>query len=106
MTSFSAPTTATNRAERRPTDTHPGRNRIHLVVDDLDTAITRLRTASLPLRSDVITGPGGRQILLADPDGNLVELSNPRIGRSLPCWSHPARRHNNHDRYRQRVHVI
>jgi len=28
----------------------------------------------LPLRSDLVTGPGGRQILIADPDGNLVEL--------------------------------
>jgi catechol 2,3-dioxygenase-like lactoylglutathione lyase family enzyme len=51
-----------------------GRNRIHLVVDDLDAEIERLRDAGLPFRSDVVTGPGGRQILLADPDGNLVEL--------------------------------
>ena len=51
-----------------------GRNRIHLVVDDLDAAIERLRDAGLPFRSDVVTGPGGRQVLLADPDGNLVEL--------------------------------
>jgi len=52
----------------------PGHNRIHLVVDDLDAAIVRLREAHLPLRSDLVTGPGGRQILIADPDGNLVEL--------------------------------
>ena len=55
----------------------PGRNRIHLVVDDLDAAIVRLREAHLPLRSDLVTGPGGRQILIADPDGNLVELFQP-----------------------------
>jgi catechol 2,3-dioxygenase-like lactoylglutathione lyase family enzyme len=54
-----------------------GRNRIHLVVDDLDAEITRLRGAGLPLRSDVVTGPGGRQVLLADPDGNLIELFQP-----------------------------
>jgi catechol 2,3-dioxygenase-like lactoylglutathione lyase family enzyme len=54
-----------------------GRNRIHLVVEDLDAEIARLRGASLPFRSDVVTGPGGRQILLADPDGNLVELFQP-----------------------------
>jgi catechol 2,3-dioxygenase-like lactoylglutathione lyase family enzyme len=54
-----------------------GHNRIHLVVDDLDAEIVRLRGAGLPLRSDVITGPGGRQILLADPDGNLIELFQP-----------------------------
>ena len=52
----------------------PGHNRIHLVVDDLDAAIVGLREAHLPLRSDLVTGPGGRQILVADPDGNLVEL--------------------------------
>ena len=51
-----------------------GRNRIHLVVDDLDAEMARLRRASVPLCSDVVTGPGGRQILLADPDGNLIEL--------------------------------
>jgi catechol 2,3-dioxygenase-like lactoylglutathione lyase family enzyme len=51
-----------------------GRNRIHLEVDDLDAEIERLRGARLPFRSDVVTGPGGRQVLLADPDGNLIEL--------------------------------
>lgn len=51
-----------------------GRNRIHLVVDDLDAEITRLRGASLTFRSDLVSGPGGRQILIADPDGNLIEL--------------------------------
>ena len=55
----------------------PGHNRIHLVVDDLDAAIVSLREARLPLRSDLVTGPGGRQILIADPDGNLVELFQP-----------------------------
>jgi catechol 2,3-dioxygenase-like lactoylglutathione lyase family enzyme len=54
-----------------------GRNRIHLVVDDLDAEIARLRSASLPLRSELVSGPGGRQILTADPDGNLVELFQP-----------------------------
>lgn len=54
-----------------------GRNRIHLVVDDLDAEVARLRDADLPLRSDLVTGPGGRQILLADPAGNLVELFQP-----------------------------
>ncbi len=54
-----------------------GRNRIHLMVDDLDAEIARLRDAGLPLRSDLVTGPGGRQVLLADPDGNLIELFQP-----------------------------
>jgi catechol 2,3-dioxygenase-like lactoylglutathione lyase family enzyme len=55
----------------------PGHNRIHLVVDDLDAEIARLRDAHLPFRIDLVTGPGGRQILLADPDGNLIELFQP-----------------------------
>ena len=54
-----------------------GRNRIHLVVNDLDGEIGRLRTAGLPFRGDVVAGPGGRQALLADPAGNLVELFEP-----------------------------
>jgi len=54
-----------------------GRNRIHLVVEDLDAEIDRLRGARLRFRSDLVTGPGGRQILLADPDGNLIELFQP-----------------------------
>ena len=54
-----------------------GRNRIHLIVDDLDAEIDRLRTAGLAFRSDPMSGPGGRQILLADPAGNLIELFQP-----------------------------
>lgn len=54
-----------------------GRNRIHLVVEDLDAEIARLRGAGLPFRSDLVSGPGGSQILLADPDGNLIELFQP-----------------------------
>jgi catechol 2,3-dioxygenase-like lactoylglutathione lyase family enzyme len=55
----------------------PGRNRIHLVVDDLDAEIDRLRGAGQAFRSELVSGPGGRQILLADPAGNLVELFQP-----------------------------
>ncbi|MGW0202642.1 VOC family protein [Nonomuraea sp. NPDC003201] len=54
-----------------------GRNRIHLIVDDLNTEIARLRDAGLSFHSDVVSGPGGRQILLADPAGNLIELFQP-----------------------------
>lgn len=62
-------------------DNSPGRNRIHFAVDDLDTEAARLREAGLPFRSDLVTGPGGRQVLVADPAGNLVELFQP-AGRS------------------------
>ncbi len=63
-----------------------GRNRIHLVVDDLDAEITRFDAAGLSFRSDLVAGPGGRQILLADPAGNLIELFQPaeRPGAPTP----------------------
>src|SRR3954453_2145369 len=54
-----------------------GRNRIHLIVDDLDAEIERLSRAGVAFASSVVEGPGGRQILLTDPAGNLVELFNP-----------------------------
>ena len=54
-----------------------GRNRLHLVVDDLDAEMARLRAAGVPFRSELVSGPGGRQVLVADPAGNLVELFQP-----------------------------
>ncbi len=66
-----------------------GRNRIHLVVDDLDAEIARLRDAGLSFRSDVVAGPGGRQILLADPDGNLIELFQPARRPDAPTPATP-----------------
>lgn len=54
-----------------------GWNRIHLVVDDLEREITRLRDAGVSFRNEVVTGPGGSQVLLVDPSGNLVELFQP-----------------------------
>ena len=54
-----------------------GWNRIHLIVDDIGAEVTRLREAGLPFRNDIVTGPGGSQILLQDPSGNVVELFQP-----------------------------
>lgn len=69
---------ASSGARATPTDaTSPGRNRIHLIVDDLDAEIDRLGGAGLSFRSELVSGPGGRQILLADPAGNLIELFQP-----------------------------
>ncbi len=69
---------ASSGARATPSDAATaGRNRIHLTVDDLDAEIQRLRSAGLSFRSDVVAGPGGRQILLADPAGNLIELFTP-----------------------------
>ncbi len=69
---------ASSGARATPDDaTTAGRNRIHLIVDDLDAEIDRLRSRGLSFRSDVVAGPGGRQILLTDPAGNLIELFQP-----------------------------
>ncbi|UBU17783.1 VOC family protein [Nonomuraea gerenzanensis] len=68
---------ASSGARATPEGTAAGRNRIHLVVDDLDAEIDRLRGAGLSFLGDLVAGPGGRQILLTDPAGNLVELFEP-----------------------------
>ena len=69
---------ASSGARATPSDSATaGRNRIHLVLDDFDAEVDRLREAGLPFRSDVVAGPGGRQVLVADPSGNLVELFEP-----------------------------
>jgi catechol 2,3-dioxygenase-like lactoylglutathione lyase family enzyme len=73
---LSGPTSSGARATPEDART-AGRNRIHLIVDDLDAEVARLRDAGLPFRSDLVSGPGGRQILLADPAGNLIELFQP-----------------------------
>ena len=54
-----------------------GWNRIHLIVDDIASEVDRLRAAGLPFRNDIVSGPGGQQILLEDPSGNVVELFQP-----------------------------
>ena len=54
-----------------------GWNRIHLITGDLAGEIKRLRAEGVPFRNDVVTGPGGSQILIQDPSGNLIELFQP-----------------------------
>jgi catechol 2,3-dioxygenase-like lactoylglutathione lyase family enzyme len=54
-----------------------GWNRIHFIVDDLDAEVVRLRDAGARFRNDIVVGPGGKQILLQDPSGNVVELFQP-----------------------------
>jgi catechol 2,3-dioxygenase-like lactoylglutathione lyase family enzyme len=63
-----------------PDGTKPGPggwNRIHLLVDDIDAEVAHLRQAGLSFRNDIVKGPGGSQILLKDPSGNVVELFQP-----------------------------
>lgn len=54
-----------------------GWNRIHLIVTDIAAEVDRLRAAGVPFRNDIVKGPGGQQILLQDPAGNVVELFQP-----------------------------
>jgi catechol 2,3-dioxygenase-like lactoylglutathione lyase family enzyme len=54
-----------------------GWNRIHLIVDDIAAEVERLRAAGLAFRNDIVSGPGGQQILLDDPSGNPIELFQP-----------------------------
>jgi catechol 2,3-dioxygenase-like lactoylglutathione lyase family enzyme len=54
-----------------------GWNRIHLIVDDIEAKVARLREAGATFRNDIIEGPGGKQILLLDPAGNVIELFEP-----------------------------
>jgi catechol 2,3-dioxygenase-like lactoylglutathione lyase family enzyme len=54
-----------------------GWNRFQLVVDDIAAEVDRLRSAGVPFRNDIVRGPGGAQVLIEDPSGNLVELFQP-----------------------------
>lgn len=75
---LSGPTSSAGRAMPDGQQPEPGGwNRIHLVVDDLAAEVARLRSAGVRFRNDIVTGPGGSQILLLDPSGNLVELFQP-----------------------------
>lgn len=54
-----------------------GWNRIHLITDDLEAEVERLEKEGVRFRNEVVTGPGGAQVLAIDPSGNLVELFQP-----------------------------
>jgi catechol 2,3-dioxygenase-like lactoylglutathione lyase family enzyme len=60
---------------RKPTP--GGWNRIHLIVDDIVAEVDRLTQEGIRFRSEIITGPGGSQIVLDDPSGNPIELFQP-----------------------------
>jgi catechol 2,3-dioxygenase-like lactoylglutathione lyase family enzyme len=78
---LSGPTSSAGRPMADGTKPGPGGwNRIHLIVADLDAEVGRLRDAGVRFRNDVVTGPGGAQILLEDPSGNFVELFQPAGG--------------------------
>ncbi len=54
-----------------------GWNRIHFVVPDIAAEVARLRDTGAQFRNDIVEGPGGKQILVLDPSGNIVELFQP-----------------------------
>lgn len=54
-----------------------GWNRLHLIVADLPAEVEHLRAEGVTFRSEIVRGPGGAQVLLQDPSGNLVELFQP-----------------------------
>ncbi len=54
-----------------------GWNRVEFIVEDLAAEAEKLRGAGLKFRNDIVTGPGGKQILLEDPSGNPIELFQP-----------------------------
>ena len=54
-----------------------GWNRIHLITADIDAEVARLEGEGVPFRNRIVSGPGGRQVLVTDPSGNLIELFQP-----------------------------
>ena len=75
---LSGPTSSAGRPMPDGRQPEPGGwNRIHFIVDDIDAEVERLRAAGLGFRNDVVTGPGGKQILVDDPSGNPIELFQP-----------------------------
>src|ERR687897_2151762 len=75
---LAGPTSSAGRPMPDGTKPGPGGwNRIHFVVDDIEAEVARLRDAGAKFRNDIVEGPGGKQILLEDPSGNVVELFQP-----------------------------
>ena len=75
---LSGPASSAGRAMPDGASPGPGGwNRIHFVTSDLAGEVARLRAAGVTFRNDLVTGPGGSQILIEDPAGNLVELFQP-----------------------------
>ena len=75
---LSGPASSAGRPMRDGTVPSPGGwNRIHLIVSDIAADVDKLRAEGLTFRNDIVSGPGGQQILLEDPSGNVIELFQP-----------------------------
>jgi catechol 2,3-dioxygenase-like lactoylglutathione lyase family enzyme len=79
---LSAPSGQGGGGQAMPDGTLPepgGWNRFQLQVDDLETKVEELRAAGARFRNEIVTGMGGKQILVEDPAGNPVELFQPTL---------------------------
>jgi len=75
---LSGPASSAGRAMADGEQPGPGGwNRIHLLVDDIGAEVERLRALGATFRNEVVRGPGGAQVLLLDPAGNLIEIFQP-----------------------------
>jgi catechol 2,3-dioxygenase-like lactoylglutathione lyase family enzyme len=78
---LSGPTSSAGRPMPDGRNPGPGGwNRIEFVVDDIAAEVERLRAEGVRFRNDIVTGPGGKQILIEDPSGNPIELFQPAGG--------------------------
>lgn len=75
---LSGPKSSAGRAMADGETPEPGGwNRLHFVVDDIESETARLKEAGVSFRNEVVSGPGGSQVLVIDPAGNFVELFQP-----------------------------
>jgi catechol 2,3-dioxygenase-like lactoylglutathione lyase family enzyme len=87
---LSAPGGGPGGGQAMPDGTLPspgGWNRFSLEVDDLNGTVEQLRRAGVLFRNDVIEGVGGRQVLVEDPSGNVVELFQPTRAEAREGWA-------------------
>ena len=92
---LSAPSGAGGGGQAMPDGSKPapgGWNRLMLEVDDLEGTVELLRESGARFRNDVVTGFGGKQILLEDPSGNPIELFEPTRPEARPSAGGLARR--------------
>lgn len=76
---LSGKTSSAGRAMPDGIEPEPGGwNRFELVVDDIEAEVERLRKEGVTFRNEIVRGPGGAQILIQDPSGNVIELFQPR----------------------------
>jgi len=82
---LSAPNRSGGGGQAMPDGRQPepgGWNRFAIEVDDIDAMVGRLRAAGAHFRNDIVTGVGGKQVLLEDPSGNPIELFQPLLAEA------------------------